>query len=147
MRDKETTHWAYNYSNWKWPINHKFTRNKNGDGNWEKCNWPPSARLESKRKRQTNLKRFMGNPVGGTGCGGGVSFIEMTITMMMMITGNFAIKQSWKSLKHNKNGVSVVWMRMYPFLCFFELALYFHRIIENDVHRSYNIFIFYWKIL
>jgi hypothetical protein len=37
---------------------------------------PPRARLESKRKRQTNLKRFMGNSVGGTG--GGASFIVIS---------------------------------------------------------------------
>jgi len=30
---------------------------------------PPSARLESKRRRQMNLQRFMSNPVGGTGAG------------------------------------------------------------------------------
>jgi hypothetical protein len=38
---------------------------------------PPRARLESKRKRQTNLKRFMGNSVVG-GTGGGASFIVIS---------------------------------------------------------------------
>lgn len=49
---------------------------------------PPSARLESKRRRQMNLHRFISNPVGGTGAGGGVSPIVISSkpNEMMMIT-------------------------------------------------------------
>jgi len=43
---------------------------------------PPRARLESSRRRQMNLQRFMSNPVGGAG--GGVSLIVISSNRMMM---------------------------------------------------------------
>jgi len=43
---------------------------------------PPRARLESSRRRQMNLHRFMSNPVGGAG--GGVSLIVISSNSMMI---------------------------------------------------------------
>jgi len=43
---------------------------------------PPRARLESSKRRQMNLQRFISNPVGGAG--GGVSPIVISSNRMMI---------------------------------------------------------------
>jgi len=75
----------------------------------------------------------MGNPVGGAGGGGGVSFIEMTITMMMMM--EFCYQEIVKILETQQKCRECGLNANVSLSLFFRVCLLFSfSFIENDVH-------------